>query len=199
MSNDEGFAEGWWLMSVPQLEGYLAAWRAGDPAQIPAGVRRLAQEEALIYRDRGNLPDHLDRSLRLLLRIESESDLRSLDTKRLQYEPDAHAAPHWRVEGSRPVNVVPLRRPGITPTGIATWEDDPAMAAMEQDWQDSGKVRGLAVPGEFRGFVFKTVTALEAAGSPVTVASITDSVARWLAPDQVKRLRAALDEANATG
>ena len=55
---------------------------------------------------------------------------------------------------------------------------------------------GLRVPAEFRGFVFRTVIALEHAGREVTVDSVVESVSRWLSPEDVSKLAAALEEAN---
>lgn len=196
MTDQDPFSDGWWLMSVAQLERYLAAWRAGDPAGVPEGIERLTIDGARDYRDRGNVPDAADRSLRLVLRVDDEGDLLALDSKRLRYEPDAHQAPTWRRAESRPINVVPLRAADVAGPGLHSWWDDPAMAEMEKRWQETGEVDGLAIPEEFRGFVYKTLVALRGSGAQVTPDAVADSIARWLDPVEAERLRAALRSAN---
>lgn len=186
--------EGWYLMSVDDLELELARHRHLDKALPPSHAVRLSVEEALAYRNAGNLSDELDRSLRLVLRIDRPEDFRGLHRRRLDFEPDYHSAPTWRREGSRPVNVVPLRDPGLA-GGIDAWWEDPAIAELERRWQESGRVEGIAIPGEYRSFVYKTVVALRDAGRPVTVDSICDSIARWL-PGEAETVRAALRAAN---
>jgi hypothetical protein len=194
--NDESFTDGWYLMSLTQLEAYLGAWRAGDPSLIPEDVEKLSVGDAIAFRNRGNAPDDLDRSLRLVLRIDNEEDLRSLDLRRIGFEPDAHDAPAWRREGSRPINVVPLRRADLTGTTSHPWWEDPEMAAMEREWQESGTVDGLKIPGDLRGFVYKTIAALRKTETEVTPDAIADSVARWLEAEDVDELRAALKDVN---
>lgn len=182
--------EGWYLMSTAELEWMLGARRAGRES-LPEGARRLTQDEAMAYRRAGNLPDENDRSLRLLLRVETEADLRGLDAKRLAFEPDYLDAPSWRRAGSRPVNVVPLRSPEIR--GAAQpWFEEPALAELEGEWRATGRVGGVPVPGEYRGFVFKTVLALRSAGREVTAKTIADGIARWVPEDEARRLREAL-------
>ena len=182
-------------MSTTDLETELARWR-GDSERPLSNARPLTIEEALDYRNRGNLPDEFDRSLRLVLRIDDAADLGALDRKRLTYEPDFFSAPTWRREGSKPVNVVPLRAPDISGPRATPWPDDPEMAALEAEWSRTGKLDGVVIPEEYRGFVYKTVALLRSAGAEVTVDSISGAVARWLDPSQANRVRAALIEAN---
>ncbi len=190
--------EGWYLMSTTDLEDELARWR-GDTTRPPSNAQPLAIAEALAFRDRGNVPDELDRTLRLVLRIDNESDLHSLDAKRLRFEPDFHEAPHWRRQGSKPVNVVPLRRPDVSAPPPRPWWEDPEMAAMENEWRQTGAVEGVRIPGQYRSFAYKTISSLRAAGVAVSVASIADSIERWLTPDQALRLRSLLEDANNKG
>ncbi|MDQ4142286.1 MAG: hypothetical protein M3198_00835 [Actinomycetota bacterium] len=182
-------------MSTADLEIELARWRGG--AQRPeSNAQPLSVEEALDFRNRGNVPDELGRTLRLVLRIESDRELGSLDSRRLTFEPDFFRAPDWRRRGSRPVNVVPLRRADVGGSGPRPWWEDPAMAEMEAEWAASGAVEGIRIPGQYRSFVYKTIALLRAADVEVTVTSISDSMARWLQPDQAERLRVVLEEAN---
>ena len=185
--------EGWYLMSPAELETELGRWRHPEREVPPSGALRLTIGDALAYRNAGNLPDAAGRSLRLVLHVNDARELSYLQEKRLEYEPDFHEAPSWRREGSKAVNVVPLRRPGIVgaPAGDAWW-DDPDIAALEQHWSATGRVEGLPVPAELRGFVYKTVLSLRAAGRPVTPDSIADSVARWLPRDQAEHIRTVL-------
>lgn len=189
--------EGWYLMSTRDLELELRRWRDPGADVPPSNALPLGNEEALAYRNAGNLPDELGRTLRLVLIVDNTGELRALDRKRLAYEPDVHEPPRWRREGSRPVNVVPLRRPGVPaaapPEG---WWSDSVMGEYERSWRATGEVEGLRVPGEWRGFVFKTVAALRAAGRPVTVDTVVGSVARWLRPPDLERLERALRAAN---
>lgn len=182
--------EGWYLMSVPALERELIRWRTGEgpPGE---GIEELSVEEALAFRNRGNVPDGSGRSLRLVLHVFSEEDLRNLDAKRLRFEPDHLDAPTWRVEGSVPVNVVPLRSPEVKGSGDAWWEDD-AVAALEEEWRAGGTLAGVPVPQSHRGLLIKSVLALRAAGKPVDAAALCDAVARWLTPAQVEEVRRAL-------
>jgi hypothetical protein len=184
--------EGWYLMSVPELERELARWKNGAAS---GPVERLSIEEALAIRDAGNIPDENGRSLRLVLHVMSRPDLAGLDEKRRKWEPDYLDAPTWRREGSKPVNVVPLRRAGVEGWPQAWWEDA-EVGPLEEEWVRDGTVAGVNVPGELRGFVFKTVIELRAAGREVSVASIVASVSRWLKDDDLARFERALREAN---
>lgn len=186
--------EGWYLMSVAELETELA--RVRDPSVPASGARRLSIEEALALRAAGNVPDDRGRSLRLVLHVRSAQDVRDLSNRRLGYEPDFHEAPTWRVEGSVPINVVPLRLEEVAPVEEREWWSEPGVAELEEEWSRSGTVEGVAVPAAYRSFVYKTVLSLRAAGRPVTVDAITSSVARWLAPDDVASMKRALEGAN---
>lgn len=194
MERDEPLTEGWYLMSVADLEVELARLRSPQAELTPSNAERLSVEDALAYRAAGNLPDELDRSLRLVLETASAAELADLHVKRLAYEPDFHDAPDWRREGSKPVNVVPLRRPGFEVRSPDTWLDDPQLQALEQEWRETGRIAGMPVPGEYRGFVHKTVLALRSAGREVTPEAVVGSVARWLRPDDVGLLRRALED-----
>lgn len=186
--------EGWYLMSVPELEHELA--RVRDPARGPSGAIALSVEEALARRAAGNVPDEHGRSLRLVLHVRSAEDVRRLSQRRLRFEPDFHEEPKWRIEGSVPVNVVPLRLAGVEPAPDRGWWDEPDVARLEDEWLKSGTVEGVKVPELYRSFVYKTVLSLRSAGVPISVESICASVARWLTPEDSARLRAALIEAN---
>ena len=190
----ETLQEGWYLMSVADLEIELRRIREPGRVNEPSRAERLSNEAALEYRNAGNLPDEHGRSLRLVLRGAPES----LGTSRLRFEPDFHRAPSWRRPGSKPVNVVPLpdERPRTDAgTEKAWWEQDD-VAGLEAEWNRSGEVAGIVVPGAYRSFVFKTVASLKSADLEVTVDAIVGSVARWLAPDQAAELDRALREAN---
>ena len=180
--------EGWYLMSTAELERALAAWRGGDRS-AEFGVA-LSTAEAIARRDSGNLPDDADRSLRLVLFVDAEP----LEKKRLRWEPDYHDAPDWRREGSRPVNVVPLKEAGATGGRGRPWWEMPRVDELEEEWRRSGTVAGLVVPAEYRSFVFKTVISLQDAGREVTRDSIGDSIARWLSPEDAARVRDSLKE-----
>ena len=186
--------EGWYLMTADELERELARLR--DPARPPTGVPRLSVEEALAYRDAGNLPDERGRTLRLVLHNDRPGVPGALEERRLRYEPDFHDAPSWRRPGSARVNVVPLRTGAAARRPPQDWRDDPALASLEAEWRATGAVAGVRVLGEWRGFVFKTVLALRAEGRDVSVVTVTSSIARWLPPEDAARLRAALEEAN---
>ncbi|HEX2051431.1 MAG TPA: hypothetical protein VHJ34_12505 [Actinomycetota bacterium] len=188
--------EGWYLMSTGDLERELRRWREPDAAVPPSNARRLERAEALAYRDAGNLPDELGRTLRLVLVADDARDVAALDDKRRRYEPDYHRPPTWRRAGSAPVNVVPLRAPGVGGPAAGPWWEQADVAELESEWRRTGAVAGVAVPREYRSFVLKTVAALRAAGEPVTPDSIADSIARWLAPDDAARIRAALRAAD---
>jgi hypothetical protein len=178
-------------MSTSELERELARCRGVD--RSPSQAIRLSNQEALDFRNAGNLPDERGRTLRLVLHIDSpEPGL--LEKKRLLFEPDYHDAPNWRRVGSSPVNLVPLRT--TDDAAISQWWDDPALAALEREWARKGTVEGLSVPGEYRGFVFKTVLALKAAGLPVTAVAVSNSIARWVPPQEADEIRTALMAAN---
>ena len=183
--------DGWYLMSTSELERVLAEWRRGLEPSVPSGARHLSVEEALAYRDAGNLPDERDRTLRLVLHV-SDDDVAHLSKKRLVFEPDHHDPPVWKGPGSRPVNVVPLRSGG---GGVdedqGPWWEDPELRALEEEWVATGSIAGLRVPADYRSFVFKTVLALSEAGREITPDSVADSIARWL-PEGAEKIRAAL-------
>ena len=183
--------EGWYLMSTADLEKELARRRDPSAAIPPSNALPLDVADALAYRDAGNLPDELGRTLRLVLVAESLDEVRALGRKRARFEPDYHDAPKWRREGSAPVNVVPLRWPDVSGDPSPWWESSD-VAALEKEWEATGRIGGLAVPAEYRGFVFKTVLSLRDAGLPVTVDSVADSLARWLPVEQTEEVRAAL-------
>jgi hypothetical protein len=180
-------------MSAHDLELELKRWRTDET--VPAsGAEPLSVEDALAYRDAGNLPDANGRSLRLVLHVNDAAELSYLQQKRLQYEPDFHDAPTWRREGSKPVNVVPLRRDDVAGAGGRAWWDDPDVAELEAEWSRSGTVAGMTVPAEFRSFVYKTVLSLRAAGRPIDADSVADSIARWLPPEEVEQIRTSLKQ-----
>lgn len=181
-------------MSTTDLERELA--RRRDPAaDVPASnALPLSVEDALAYRNAGNLPDDLGRTLRLVLVARTLDEVRALGRKRSLYEPDYHAAPAWRREGSAPVNVVPLRSPDVAGDPSPWWESSD-VAELEAEWEATGRIGGLAVPAEYRGFVFKTVLSLREAGIPVDADTVADSISRWLGPQQAEEVRAALRDA----
>jgi hypothetical protein len=182
-------------MSTDDLERELIRWRSQGDVRSSKEVR-LSNDEAIAYRNRGNVPDHLGRTLRLVLHVDDPADIDSLNAKRLAFEPDFHDAPSWRRQGSRPVNVVPLRTGEAAPGRPQAWWDEPELGSLESEWEATGSVRGLRVPAEYRGFVFKTVLALEAAGRKITPDAVADSIARWLTPVEAERVRAALHHAS---
>jgi hypothetical protein len=186
--------EGWYLMSVAELEKELA--RARDPSLPSTSAIRLTTDEALRHRNRGNVPDDAGRSLRLVLHVASAKDVRSLSQRRLDFEPDFHEAPTWRVDGSIPINVVPLRVGDVDPAPTEEWWNESDVSALESEWRREGTVSGVRIPGEYRSFVYKTVLSLKNAGREVTVDSICDSVARWLPEEEVAAMRRVLQEAN---
>jgi hypothetical protein len=190
--------EGWYLMSVRDLEIELARARGEDRAER-SGAIRLTVDQALDFRNAGNVPDGAGRSLRLVLEVGSNDDVARLDARRLEWEPDFHESPNWRRDGSVPVNIVPLRAARDHPAADRAWWDDPALAALEDEWTRTGAVRGISVPAEYRGFIYKTVLALESAGRAVTVDSLASSIERWLQPGEADALRAALEAANDLG
>jgi hypothetical protein len=185
--------EGWYLMSTGELERALQSWRKGHDEPATGGVP-LSIQEAIDIRNAGNVPDEQGRSLRLVLLVGDDSELERLPLKRLAYEPDFHSAPSWRRPGSRPVNVVPLRRPQVSPDIAKPWWQDPEMKDLEEEWQRTGTVSGVRVPASYRGFVYKTVVALRNAGAEITADSIADSIARWVPIAEAERIRAALED-----
>jgi hypothetical protein len=181
-------------MSSADLERELKRWREPEADLPPSGAVPLTMEDALEYRNAGNLPDEQGRSLRLVLHVRDAAELSYLQQKRLSFEPDFHDAPDWRREGSKPVNVVPLRAADMERAEGAAWWDDPEIAALETKWIGTGKVEGMSVPAEFRSFVYKTVLSLRAVGLEVTADSVADSIARWLPRDQAEEIRSALKQ-----
>ena len=180
-------------MSTAELERALRAWHALDVGVVAEG-RTLSIEEALDIRNAGNVPDEQGRSLRLVLVVEDSSELERLSSTRLIYEPDFHSALSWRRPGSRPVNVVPLRRPQVPAQSAKPWWQDPGMRDLEEEWQRTGAVSGVRVPASYRGFVYRTVVALKNAGVEITAAAIADSIFRWVPPAGAERIRAALED-----
>jgi hypothetical protein len=181
--------EGWYLMSVSALERELIRWRTGSGAP-GEDIVRLTTEEALAHRNHGNLPDAQGRSLRLVLHVFTQDDLRALESKRRFFEPDYLDAPEWRVAESVPVNVVPLRASDVKGAPQPWWEE-PRLGELEAEWSRSGRVAGLEVPGEYRSFIYKTVLALQDSGRPVSEEAVLAAIARWLSPGQVEAIRSA--------
>lgn len=222
MSSGFRLREGWYLMSTRDLEIELALERDTGADVRLSNAQPITVREALAFRNAGNIPDELDRTLRLVLRLARPGDVYELQSRRLAYEPDYLEAPSWRGPDSRPINVVPLQsgnarhdptrngagqqRPesGSHPDGgrqVATeervpWWEQPDLAHLDAEWRATGRVAGVAVPGPYRGFVYKTVVELEAAGRPVTVDAIAASIARWTRPAEAEEIRRALEEAN---
>jgi hypothetical protein len=184
-------------MSTPELERMLLRLQSASPAPAPE-LTPLTIEEALAYRDAGNLPDREGRTLRLFLFARNQKEVRDLSLRRLRFEPDYHDAPTWRRQGSKPINVVPLRsdREGAEEH---PWWEEPDLAALESEWMSTGRIDGLRIPAAYRGFVYKTILSLRAAGRPVRVDSVAGSLARWLAPEEVAEIRSALESANGSG
>lgn len=187
--------EGWYLMSTAGLELELKRWRSPGLGLPPTDAVPLTIPEALAYRNAGNLPDALGRTLRLVLEVNDAAQLKSLSAKRLDYETDYQDPPNWRRAGSAHVNVVPLRNPEVTGDPRAWWEN-PQLAALEAEWSATETVEGLRIPGELRGFVYKTVLALKAGGRSVTPDTVADSLERWLPVTEAAQIRQALKEAN---
>ncbi len=184
-------------MSVPELEASLKAWRSGDEGAF-SSYPRLGTDEALAYRDRGNVPDAAGRTLRMVLWVKDESELADIEARRLALEPDHHSAPRWRREGSKPVHVVPLRPPELEGTSGPWWQE-PEVGALEEEWRAKGTIGGLRASADYRSFLYKTVISLRRAGEEVSIASICDSLARWLGADEVARIRGDLEEAARRG
>ncbi|MDQ3941430.1 MAG: hypothetical protein M3238_08780, partial [Actinomycetota bacterium] len=61
--------EGWYLISNRDLEMILRDVSAGNEPALAATVQKLSIDEALAYRNAGNVPDQLGRSLRLVLTV----------------------------------------------------------------------------------------------------------------------------------
>ena len=181
-------------MSTADLEIELKRWRNPGEDVPPSGTEALSIEAALAYRNAGNLPDESGRSLRLVLHVNDAAELSYLQSKRLAFEPDFHDAPTWRREGSKPVNVVPLRRSDVQGGGGRAWWDDPAVAELEREWSTHGTVAGMRVPADVRSFVYKTVLSLRSAGREVAPASVADSIARWMSPKEAEQIRQALEQ-----
>jgi len=192
----EELADGWYLMSTSDLERELTRWREPQTKVGPSNVLRLTIKQALEFRDAGNVPDQLDRTLRLVLRVDDAQELATLDQRRLEFEPDYQDAPTWRRVGSRSINVVPLRRPGIEPVSEGAWWENPELAELEREFTQRGTAAGVRVPGEYRGFIFKTVLSLRSQGREVTAGTISDSIARWLPPADTARIARELNELN---
>jgi hypothetical protein len=181
-------------MTTAELETELARHRGED---LPAsGALPLSIDQALSYRDDGNLPDERGRTLRLVLHVDDRADLRALDAKRLVYEPDYHESPGWRRPGSVPVNLVPLQSRQLEPAPADPWWDDPELAGLEAEWAHRGTVAGVRVPGPYRGLVYKTVISLRSAGMAVTAETVAGSIARWLPEHEADRLRRTLEAHN---
>lgn len=181
-------------MSAHDLEIELRRWREPDTEVGSSNAKPLGVDEALEYRNAGNMPDGLGRSLRLVLHVNDAAELSYLQQKRLEFEPDFHDAPTWRREGSKPVNVVPLRRADVKGAGGRAWWDDPEVARLEEEWSRTGLVEGMRVPAEVRSFVYKTVLSLRSAGRDVNPETVADSIARWLSAEEAEQIRAALKQ-----
>ena len=192
----EELVDGWYLMSTADLERELTRRRAPDTNVEPSNARRLTVAQALEFRDAGNVPDELDRTLRLVLRIDDTQELATIEERRLEFEPDYQDAPRWRRAESRPINVVPLRRPGIDPATEGAWWENPELAELEREFAQGGSAAGVRVPGEYRGFIFKTVLSLRSQGREVNPRTISDSIARWLSPEDAARIARELNELN---
>jgi hypothetical protein len=176
-------------MSDSDVELELAHFR-GVPDTPGSNAMTLEREAALVYRNRGNLPDEEGRSLRLVLYIDGSLPL---SVKRLDFEPDYQQPPAWRIEGSRAVNVLPLRVGESVSRPSRPWWEDPEVAPLEEEWRRTGTVAGITVPEDYRGFVYKTVLELRATGKDIDPRTIADSIARWLPHEDVERIRTALE------
>jgi hypothetical protein len=195
MNEPPPLEEGWYLMSVADLEVELRRLRRPDTTE-PSGAQRLSQTDALAYRAAGNLPDERGRTLRLVLALDPRSGAPALDARRRRYEPDYDDPPTWRRDGSIPINVVPLPRSKHPRHAVRAWYDDREVGALEREWQATGAVGGLRIPADVRGFVLKTILSLRAAGKVVDIESITGSVSRWVSPEDVEWIRSSLEAAN---
>jgi hypothetical protein len=190
--------EGWYLMNLDELEQELR--RARRPrAAPPSGAIRMSIEEALARRNAGNLPDADGRTLRLVLHVSDPPEPGALERRRLHFEADLHDEPTWRRPGSLPVHIVPLPVSEGHRHEPRPWFEQPEVASLEQEWRRTGSIDGVNVPGDVRGFLWKTVLALRAAGKEISVETLSASVARWLEPDDAARIRHALEHANPEG
>ena len=183
-------------MSVAELEVELRRWRTQDDSLGASGAVPLTIEQALAYRDEGNFPDDRGRSLRLVLFVRDDPEAANLSAARLLFEPDYHEAADWRREGSRPVNIVPLRPPGAQGSKGKPWWEDPETGALEDEWRATGAVAGLTIPGEYRSFLYKTIVELQRTGTPVTIDALVSSVARWVPAESAAEIAEALRAAN---
>jgi hypothetical protein len=188
--------EGWYLMNTHELELEIARHRGEDVP--PSSAIPLSISEALAYRNRGNTPDGAGRTLRLVLHIQNRDELKKLGLKRIRFEPDHHERPDWRRPGSVPVNVVPLRVDELGPPHEGAWWEDPELSELENEWRVTGMVAGIKVSGARRGFIFKTVLSLRAAGLAITPESVANSVARWVPQTEAVALRNELIAANSS-
>ena len=186
--------EGWYLMNLEELQQELRRLR-NPTAERPSTAIALTVEQALARRNAGNRPDGRGRTLRLVLHVSDPPEPGAIERRRIDFEPDYHEQPSWRGPGSVPVNVVPLRFTREHPSRLGAWYEEPAVAALEQEWRSTGAVSGVNVPADLRGFVFKTVLALRAAGKEVSVDTVSASIARWLSPADAARIRDALKPA----
>nr|MDQ3879013.1 hypothetical protein [Actinomycetota bacterium] len=123
----ELLAEGWYLMSPRDVE--LELMRISGTEGTAANTKRLSIAEALAYKAAGNVPDELGRSLRLVLHVSSQEELRTLDTKRLAFEPDYMEEPTWRTAASKPINIVPLRSADVEGPAAGEWWQQPDLKA----------------------------------------------------------------------
>lgn len=188
--------DGWYLMTTDEIVREAKRWRS-DAEGAFRGFETLSIDDALRIRDAGNIPDDRGRSLRLVITVTPDAGVDSVSARRLEFEPDFHEEPTWRREGSKPVNVVPLRRRSeASMDKPEAWWEDAKVAPLEKEWVTRGTISGLSVPGEFRSFVIKTVIALQGSGHEVTEEAVLASVSRWLEPTDVERLRRAFGLAN---
>ena len=181
-------------MNLEELEQELRRARGGSAP--PSGAPRLSTEQALEFRNSGNLPDASGRSLRLVLHVSEPPQPGALEKRRLEFEPDYHEDPVWRTEASRPVHIVPLRATRRRSSESPAWYEEPHVAELEAEWQRTGAISGVNIPGDLRGFLYKTILALRSAGKAVSVQTLSASVARWLQPDDAARISDALRRAN---
>ena len=194
--DDQGnLAEGWYLMTTSDLERELIRRRSRETRAGTGSAVRLTVEEALAFRNAGNLPDEGGRTLRLFLTARDPAEVRELPSRRLLFEPDYLDRPMWRREGSRPVNVVPLGA-DVHVDSQGPWWEEPDLGAIESEWLATGAVDGVRVPEAYRGFVYKTILALRSAGREVTIEGIVDSLARWLGASETAEIRSALEKEN---
>jgi hypothetical protein len=180
--------EGWYLMSNSDVELELARFR-GVHDTPPSTAAPLSNDDGLAFRNAGNVPDGQGRSLRLVIFIDGTEPV---SVKRLAFEPDFQETPSWRIEGSRGVNVLPLRMGERAARPARPWWEDPEVAPLEDEWRNSGTVAGIVVPEAYRSFVYKTVLDLRATGREVTPGTVADSIARWLPHEDVAKIREAL-------